>query len=295
MTRLCSNCEFKSVAKECVQCRESYCSDCAVFHCKLKPFKSHVLRDAERLSFPPAKIRPLCTNCDVAAAKFRCKDCGGKKRACLFCLGCSVIHPKVKPTIGHKLEALAVAVDWRGEVEEMTVTEEEGEEGEFEGGDGGSYKWLERTVSGWLTPGILQDKRKLVLLAVTFLLSYLLIKRLLGRHVGIVVVASSMMGLRWIQVGGGSGSAGKGVLASTLRATVAQLTARTGTGAEADASEINASSLRSLSSAAAEADRLVGADDEFWHNPGRANKKGQPKMRILVKDKKATFLPNTDT
>lgn len=251
-----------------------------------------------------------CSNCDHALAKFKCRDCFGKNAPCFFCLGCSVIHPKVKPHIGHNnLEAI---LEWKGRggdgsggvVAEMTVEEDDNRAGDPGDGDGVvgalnlAYEWMKGSASHSIATllkllhvdraSILQDKRQFILVAVTFLICYLLIKRLFGRHVSVVVAAGCMVGLRWFQK-----SSAKSVpavaLSQTLQNSVEAL-------AQPGANDGKKSSLRSLSIAAAEAESLVGAEDEFWYNAAK-NKKAQPKMRILVKDnnQKAMFNPSTDT
>ena len=187
----------------------------------------------------------------------------------------------------------------------MTVIEDEGDD--REGQYLGALNWIEAQTSQLLSSvsrilakylklddpnsSILEDKRKLGLLAGVFLLSYWLMKRLLGRNVSIVIVAGSLLGLRFFQ--------NQTLTQMQTQPLKSVHTDALQTGLNGlDASSLRPASLRSLSAAAAAADEIQGAEDEFWHGGSKSpSARSHPRMRIHVKmDKGATkFNPASDT
>jgi hypothetical protein len=67
------------------------------FHTKVKASRDHTFETLERQALS-------CANCDGSGAKFACRQCAEPSR--YFCVGCSVIHPKIKQFRGHEVVAL---------------------------------------------------------------------------------------------------------------------------------------------------------------------------------------------
>lgn len=99
MVTLCGNCEKEIAVSKCLQCENSLaflCSPCQALHLQIKQFRHHKL---EPLS--PSEVNGLCRNCESSPVKFVCKQCGEEDR--YLCLGCSVLHPKIKAFRSHVL------------------------------------------------------------------------------------------------------------------------------------------------------------------------------------------------
>ena len=94
---LCSNCENAIATFKCNSCADDdapLCSDCTALHSKIKAFKHHRFSIVAKESFS-------CSNCESAVAKFICRSCPATASDRYLCLGCSVIHPKVKAFRDH--------------------------------------------------------------------------------------------------------------------------------------------------------------------------------------------------
>ena len=96
---LCSNCEFASATGECDDCRSShrdslFCCSCRDLHLRSRKNLNHIFREIPRQNY-------LCSNCEFSAAKFSCLDCPSEEK--YYCLGCSILHPKVKATRNHRI------------------------------------------------------------------------------------------------------------------------------------------------------------------------------------------------
>ena len=94
---LCSMCEFSSAVLICSDCKvrnelHLFCVRCGESH--IRTSSNHCLVDY-------VKKKLLCSNCDSSWAKFRCRDCPPEVQS--FCLGCSIIHPKVKASRDHRI------------------------------------------------------------------------------------------------------------------------------------------------------------------------------------------------
>ena len=97
----CSNCDICAAVYECKQCIDGsrlFCEQCMTIHVKVKPFKEHTFQRLQKRVI-------LCNNCDSSQAKYVCRECDESCR--YLCVGCSVIHPKIKAFRGHMVTALA--------------------------------------------------------------------------------------------------------------------------------------------------------------------------------------------
>lgn len=64
---------------------------------KIKSCREHTLEAIQR--------KPtICSNCDSSDAKFICRECD--PTCCYLCVGCSVIHPKIKAFRGHQVVSI---------------------------------------------------------------------------------------------------------------------------------------------------------------------------------------------
>jgi hypothetical protein len=96
---LCCRCEYAPANRRCTVCHTSndeglFCYDCSKLHQHSTDFSGHSFVDVPQTS-------SLCSNCDHSQAKFYCLDC--PPNIGNFCLGCSIIHPKVKATRNHRV------------------------------------------------------------------------------------------------------------------------------------------------------------------------------------------------
>ena len=96
---LCCHCEYAPATRRCTVCHTSnnegfFCCSCSNLHQRSKDNSDHSFVDVSQSS-------SLCSNCDHSQAKFYCLDC--PPNVGNFCLGCSIIHPKVKATRDHRV------------------------------------------------------------------------------------------------------------------------------------------------------------------------------------------------
>lgn len=106
---VCSNCEFASAINECETCKgidnckeeKKFCKECSKLH-----IKEH---DTIPLFKKIIQQNFLCSNCESNTAKFQCVDCPLFEQN--FCLGCSIIHPKVKATRNHRVRQKDITDD----------------------------------------------------------------------------------------------------------------------------------------------------------------------------------------
>ena len=96
---LCCHCEYAPATHQCTVCHTSnneglFCCSCSKLHQHSKDNSGHSFVDLPQTS-------SLCSNCDHSQAKFYCLDC--PPNVGNFCLGCSIIHPKVKATRNHRV------------------------------------------------------------------------------------------------------------------------------------------------------------------------------------------------
>jgi hypothetical protein len=97
---LCSNCDSDTSRFRCVECDSPFCEECSRIHVKVKNFRTHAIE-------PLAEdhcVNRKCCNCEEQDSKFYCKDCGDDDK--YLCVGCSVLHPKIKSFRGHNVAAL---------------------------------------------------------------------------------------------------------------------------------------------------------------------------------------------
>jgi hypothetical protein len=97
---LCTNCDAATACYRCKNCpplESLFCETCMNFHTKVKASRDHTFETLERQALS-------CANCDGSGAKFACRQCAEPSR--YFCVGCSVIHPKIKQFRGHEVVAL---------------------------------------------------------------------------------------------------------------------------------------------------------------------------------------------
>ena len=97
---LCSNCEFASATSECDTCSNDskeylFCQNCRLLHLGTKGNFNHVFHDKNLLQ------NCLCSNCEISASKYSCLDCPVNDQN--YCLGCSILHPRVKATRNHRI------------------------------------------------------------------------------------------------------------------------------------------------------------------------------------------------
>ena len=94
---LCSVCDFSSAVLVCSDCKvrnevNLFCVRCS---------ESHLERNSNHCMIEYVKRKVMCSNCESTRAKFCCKDCPVEVQN--FCLGCSIIHPKVKASRNHRI------------------------------------------------------------------------------------------------------------------------------------------------------------------------------------------------
>jgi hypothetical protein len=97
---LCTNCDAAAACYRCKNCpllESLFCETCLNFHIKVKASRDHTFETLQRKAL-------TCANCDSSGAKFACRQCEESSR--YFCVGCSVIHPKIKQFRGHEVVAL---------------------------------------------------------------------------------------------------------------------------------------------------------------------------------------------
>ncbi|KAJ1424040.1 hypothetical protein B484DRAFT_432486, partial [Ochromonadaceae sp. CCMP2298] len=101
---LCSNCDTATASHTCQQCAapNDFCLECKTLHTKLKAFRHH------SFTALTSEAARSCCNCESAEAKFLCRQCPEGER--FLCLGCSLIHPKVRAFRGHALVPISPSV-----------------------------------------------------------------------------------------------------------------------------------------------------------------------------------------
>jgi hypothetical protein len=263
----------------------------------------------------------LCGNCDTSVTKFHCLDCKRSGDSYTFCLGCSIIHGKVKSSIHHSLEpvqdldTVLKKTDRKKKAAsagrsvsfvdggDLTIEDEEDDEEDV------SFfstilsqvlklmSRLEKIVIGRSTGAILQDKQGTIILTLICLGGYLLIKRFLGRHVSMIVAVGGVVGLRWFQRRETDGERGANRFVeikgnATLDEATAAVYRRYNSAPEATRP------MRSIGAAAAALDEAESNGqfaDEFWHVANASRKRPSRPMRVQVKDRKGNFNANSDT
>ena len=93
----CSNCDVASAVYKCQQCPQAeseFCEACMKLHTKVKAYRDHSFELIR-------KELVLCGNCEESEAKFVCRQCGDSCK--YLCVGCSVMHPKIKAFRGHQV------------------------------------------------------------------------------------------------------------------------------------------------------------------------------------------------
>lgn len=322
MTALCSNCEFRSATKRCEECTELFCFECSSFHSKVKQFRTHI--NFTDYSEKQNKLASLCCNCDTAVAKFQCVDCRRQGLdSTLYCLGCSIIHPKVKPFFHHSMESFlgpsgnkinssntnrrnkksCSTVSFASTEQDMTI-----EEDQVDVPPNSVLAWASSCVDKLemlLVPKngsvILEDKRSVFLVAGVCLGGYLLLKRLLGRQVSVVIAIGCMIGLRWFQKRTNKVQdldQSRLFDQAALDATrPSKTTASDGGRGGPGPSGVPTTTLRSLAAATASISASdLQFQDEFWHTSNMTKKKPIPAMRVRLKDGGAApFNPASDT
>jgi hypothetical protein len=93
----CSACEFESAVLICSDCR--ICNKNSLFCIRCS--ESHLEKNSNHCLIKNVKKRLLCSNCESSWAKFCCRDCPVFEQG--YCLGCSIIHPKVKASRNHRI------------------------------------------------------------------------------------------------------------------------------------------------------------------------------------------------
>eukprot|EP01038_Epipyxis_sp_PR26KG_P011442 gene11442-15329_t len=103
----CHNCDFSFASLQCNLCSSSealYCTECARYHLKQKPFKTHSFTSISSTNINGViatnKIS-ICQNCDVSESKHSCIDCSQH-----LCNGCSILHVKIKQYRTHRINSL---------------------------------------------------------------------------------------------------------------------------------------------------------------------------------------------
>jgi len=94
---LCYNCDVGSAQFKCVHCPESeclFCSECRGLHTKIKAYRTH-----QFAALPKKSI--ICTNCESSESKYICRECDDSSK--YMCVGCSLIHPKIKAFRNHNV------------------------------------------------------------------------------------------------------------------------------------------------------------------------------------------------
>jgi hypothetical protein len=234
----CSNCEgLRTPTLLCTHCNSPFCEDCSLYHPKVKAFKGHTNFEPYTPPASQASKKRVCSNCEEDEAKFECSACPPEDS--LFCMGCSIVHPKVKAFRGHTLDTLNTEPSSKKKKKKMTPSPrkqvrfneeskggEEGRRGNYnnnkagylsadsvqieeyiEGGDdssGGFSAMLDRMrdiVDDYLRAEDLASRA--VVLVVTFIL-YSITKRLFGR-VSIVL----LLAFAYSVIKGNTGVAGK--------------------------------------------------------------------------------------
>lgn len=101
MEQLCGNCDAHPALWRCLQCDKdvsALCAECVTLHSKTKAFREHTV-----VPLRPTKAE-TCRNCEETVSKFECTTCGEANK--YLCLGCSLIHPKIKQFRGHVVHPL---------------------------------------------------------------------------------------------------------------------------------------------------------------------------------------------
>jgi len=311
-TSLCGNCEYKTAQKRCNECSELFCIDCASFHSKVKQFRTHKSFSDYTPPAPAAAI--LCSNCDAGPGKFECSDCKRCGNPFYFCLGCSVIHSKLKVFQNHALLPLhdlksfvkltgSAGVGDGGAAKNvpMEVIEED------EGGGGRMlyaqlqawFSRLERVMSG-SNAAVLQDKQGFSALAVLCVVGYLFL-RLLGKNVSIVVAFGGLIGLRWFQQRKQDTTREikkNLILEEAASAVYSPAESARGSSSSSSSSSSSKTMPPSLGAAAAALDATDQAGqfaDEFWHASNVSRRRQPRPMRVQLKDRKAHFDASSDT
>lgn len=102
----CSNCDFHISTLICDICSKesktdiSFCKECSKIHMTNKKYENHAFHALKMIS------HDVCCNCNLNTSKFRCLDCPVSDQ--YYCLGCSIVHTKVKITRNHTLIVLEV-------------------------------------------------------------------------------------------------------------------------------------------------------------------------------------------
>lgn len=96
-TNLCTNCEFAVATLKCVNCPDSvslFCKECSTIHTKVKQSRTHTFTN-----YKANVTKRICCNCDSEVSRYVCSNCSENDK--FLCVGCSIIHPKVKTFRGH--------------------------------------------------------------------------------------------------------------------------------------------------------------------------------------------------
>lgn len=107
MGETCSNCDCRVAKKICLDLPSGenlFCLDCAEYHLRIKKFKTHRFEDYISKDGHGAGKEHTCGNCEENLAKFVCDSCEDECK--YLCLGCSMLHTKVKIYRNHKMEPL---------------------------------------------------------------------------------------------------------------------------------------------------------------------------------------------
>jgi hypothetical protein len=137
--RVCENCEVAVANWKCLDCEQEctvtdsteagaetrktdkkitafgssdcfcwFCCECKDLHLKMKQFKTHRFEDFIQKFYDPSKNggnSRKCCNCEESLCKFVCLNClkEEKEDDCYLCLGCSILHPKIKSFRNHNV------------------------------------------------------------------------------------------------------------------------------------------------------------------------------------------------
>lgn len=96
---ICDNCDIRTANWQCLTCPSNLsrlCEDCLSLHKRTKSFRNHKLEP-----LPQPKVAQICRNCDQNPSKFECTSCGVEDK--YLCMGCSVMHGKIKQFRGHRV------------------------------------------------------------------------------------------------------------------------------------------------------------------------------------------------
>lgn len=106
MSATCTNCDCRVAKKMCLDLptgENLFCLDCAEYHLRIKKFKTHRFEDYISKDDGAGQER-TCGNCEESLAKFVCDTCEDECK--YLCLGCSILHTKVKIYRNHKVQPL---------------------------------------------------------------------------------------------------------------------------------------------------------------------------------------------